>query len=71
MSENGQIDIWYTVGEEGVALLDHQTMHPTAKYPYDTIVTFGGCLRLCPYLIHRVILNTTHVLITVPTGFGF
>ena len=43
MSENGQIDIWYTVGEEGVALLDHQTMHPTAKYPYDTIVTFGGC----------------------------
>lgn len=43
MSENGQIDIWYTVGEEGVALLDHQTMHPTAKYPYDNIVTFGGC----------------------------
>ena len=43
MSENGQMDIWLAVGEDGVALLEHTTMHPTAKYPYEAIVTFGGC----------------------------
>ena len=43
MSDNGQMDIWLAVGEDGVALLEHTTMHPTAKYPYETIVTFGGC----------------------------
>ena len=43
MSENGPTEIWLAVGEEGVAVLDYTTMHPTAKYSYETIVTFGGC----------------------------
>ena len=35
--------VWLAVGEDGVALLDYTTMHPTSRFPYDNIVTFGGC----------------------------
>ena len=37
------IDVWLAIGEDGVAVLDYATMHPTTKYPYEAIVTFGGC----------------------------
>ena len=37
------IDVWLAVGEDGVAVLDYGTMHPTTKYPYESIITFGGC----------------------------
>ena len=42
-TEASESNIWLAVGEDGVALLDYTTMHPTARYPYDNIVTFGGC----------------------------
>jgi hypothetical protein len=43
IDENSSLDIWLAVGEDGVALLDFTTMHPTSRYSYETIVTFGGC----------------------------
>ncbi len=35
--------VWLAIGEEGVAILDQVSMHTLEKYPYDSIVTFGGC----------------------------
>jgi len=35
--------VWLAICEEGVAILDQISMHTLEKYPYDSIVTFGGC----------------------------
>jgi hypothetical protein len=35
--------MWLSVGEEGVALLQHSSLQLLAKYSYGAIVTFGGC----------------------------
>lgn len=34
--------VWFAVGEDGVAVLDLQSMQPISRHPYDTVVTFGG-----------------------------
>ena len=31
------------ISEEGVSVLDQHSMQPLARYPYDNVVTFGGC----------------------------
>ena len=46
-----------------MALLDFTTMHPTSRYSYETIVTFGGCqVRFLPYSnnpVSRININFT------------
>lgn len=36
-------EIWLAINEDGVSLLDHTTMQVSERYPYPSIVTFGGC----------------------------
>ena len=36
-------DCWLAVSDEGTAVLDLESMSPTSFYPYDSVVTFGGC----------------------------
>jgi len=36
-------EIWLAINEDGVSLLDHSTMQVSERYPYPSIVTFGGC----------------------------
>ncbi|KAJ8869628.1 hypothetical protein PR048_028621 [Dryococelus australis] len=35
--------VWLAVFEDSVTLLELDTMQPVAKYPYTSVVTFGGC----------------------------
>ena len=35
--------LWMAISEEGVSVLDQHSMQPLARYPYDNVVTFGGC----------------------------
>ncbi|XP_052001626.1 pleckstrin homology domain-containing family H member 1-like [Xyrauchen texanus] len=37
-----QIQVWLAVNEDGLSILDY-TMHPVATYPYQSVITFGGC----------------------------
>ncbi|XP_051502731.1 pleckstrin homology domain-containing family H member 1 [Myxocyprinus asiaticus] len=37
-----QIQVWLAVNEDGLSVLDY-TMHPVATYPYQSVITFGGC----------------------------
>lgn len=35
--------MWLCVGEDGINILDSDSMQPLSRHPYDSIVTFGGC----------------------------
>ncbi|KAM7156159.1 pleckstrin homology domain-containing family H member 1 isoform 1-T2 [Molossus nigricans] len=35
--------VWIAVNEDGVSILDHNTMQVHATYPYSSVTTFGGC----------------------------
>ncbi|XP_004584517.2 pleckstrin homology domain-containing family H member 1 [Ochotona princeps] len=35
--------VWLAVNEDGVSILDHNTMQVHTTYPYATVTTFGGC----------------------------
>ena len=35
--------MWLAINEEGLALLDHNTMQVTNRFSFTNIVTFGGC----------------------------
>lgn len=35
--------VWVAVAEESVTLLELGTMQPLARYPYTSVLTFGGC----------------------------
>ncbi|KAK7142063.1 hypothetical protein R3I94_011682 [Phoxinus phoxinus] len=37
-----QTPVWLAVNEDGLSVLDY-TMHPFATYPYQSVITFGGC----------------------------
>ncbi|XP_077096211.1 pleckstrin homology domain-containing family H member 1 isoform X2 [Siphateles boraxobius] len=37
-----QTQVWLAVNEDGLSVLDY-TMHPFATYPYQSVITFGGC----------------------------
>ncbi|XP_040581773.1 uncharacterized protein CG43867 isoform X4 [Lepeophtheirus salmonis] len=43
VNEDVPMSIWMSINEEGISILDHSTMQLTSRYPYDSIVTFGGC----------------------------
>lgn len=38
------ITVWAAVAEDGIAILDHQTLQQIAKYSYASVQTFGGAL---------------------------
>uniref|UniRef100_G1QIV6 Pleckstrin homology, MyTH4 and FERM domain containing H1 n=1 Tax=Nomascus leucogenys TaxID=61853 RepID=G1QIV6_NOMLE len=35
--------VWIAVNEDGVSILDHNTMQVHVTYPYSSVTTFGGC----------------------------
>lgn len=35
--------IWLAVSEDALSILDLTSMTPLARYPYNSVVTFGGC----------------------------
>nr|XP_036859221.1 pleckstrin homology domain-containing family H member 1 isoform X1 [Manis javanica] len=35
--------VWIAVNEDGVSILDHNTMQVHVTYPYSSVLTFGGC----------------------------
>ncbi|NWZ35865.1 PKHH1 protein, partial [Brachypodius atriceps] len=35
--------VWIAVNEDGVSILDYNTMHLKVSYSYSTVLTFGGC----------------------------
>merc|ERR1719382_819391 len=35
--------LWLAINEEGVSVLDHNTMQVTERISYTNIITFGGC----------------------------
>ncbi|XP_059951941.1 pleckstrin homology domain-containing family H member 1 isoform X3 [Mesoplodon densirostris] len=35
--------VWIAVNEDGVSILDHNTMQVHVTYPYSSVMTFGGC----------------------------
>ncbi|XP_024084536.1 uncharacterized protein CG43867 isoform X3 [Cimex lectularius] len=35
--------VWVAVAEDSVTLLELDTMQPLARYPYTSVLTFGGC----------------------------
>ncbi|XP_066133344.1 pleckstrin homology domain-containing family H member 1 [Saccopteryx bilineata] len=35
--------VWIAVNEDGVSILDHNTMRVQVTYPYSSVMTFGGC----------------------------
>nr|XP_035927051.1 pleckstrin homology domain-containing family H member 1 isoform X2 [Halichoerus grypus] len=35
--------VWIAVNEDGVSILDHNTMQVHITYPYSSVMTFGGC----------------------------
>ena len=35
--------VWLAVNEDGVSLLDPNSMQLLVRYSYDNVVTFGGC----------------------------
>ena len=37
------VNVWLAVHEDGISVLDHTSMQFQVRYPYDSIVTFGGC----------------------------
>ncbi|XP_056624582.1 pleckstrin homology domain-containing family H member 1 isoform X2 [Triplophysa dalaica] len=37
-----QTQVWLAVNEDGLSVLDY-TMHPLVTYPYQSVITFGGC----------------------------
>lgn len=37
------VNVWLSVNEETITLLDVSSMQSVARVPYSAIVTFGGC----------------------------
>lgn len=35
--------VWIAANEDGVSILDHNTMQVHVTYPYSSVMTFGGC----------------------------
>ncbi|XP_075783503.1 pleckstrin homology domain-containing family H member 1 isoform X3 [Pelodiscus sinensis] len=35
--------VWIAVNEDGISILDYNTMHLKLSYPYSSVLTFGGC----------------------------
>ncbi|XP_064000004.1 pleckstrin homology domain-containing family H member 1 [Pogoniulus pusillus] len=35
--------VWIAVNEDGISILDYNTMHLKVSYPYSSVLTFGGC----------------------------
>ena len=35
--------MWLAINEDGLSVLDYQTMQPQHRFGYNSIVTFGGC----------------------------
>ncbi|XP_074092178.1 pleckstrin homology domain-containing family H member 1 isoform X6 [Macrotis lagotis] len=42
LSTKGNILVWIAVNEDGVSILDHNTMQVQATHPYSLVMTFGG-----------------------------
>ncbi|XP_004698721.1 pleckstrin homology domain-containing family H member 1 [Echinops telfairi] len=42
MSFKENIPVWIAVNEDGVSILDHNTMQVHITYPYSSVTTFGG-----------------------------
>ncbi|KAM9068039.1 pleckstrin homology domain-containing family H member 1 isoform 2-T3 [Sarcophilus harrisii] len=42
LSTKGNPLVWIAVNEDGVSILDHNTMQVQAIYPYSLVMTFGG-----------------------------
>ncbi|XP_004397639.1 PREDICTED: pleckstrin homology domain-containing family H member 1 [Odobenus rosmarus divergens] len=43
MSSKESTLVWIAVNEDGVSILDHNTMQVHITYPYSSVMTFGGC----------------------------
>ncbi|XP_022255009.1 uncharacterized protein CG43867-like [Limulus polyphemus] len=43
MKTNDQLTVWIAVTEDSLVLLDYATMQPFERYPYSSVLTFGGC----------------------------
>ncbi|XP_034498175.1 pleckstrin homology domain-containing family H member 1 isoform X3 [Ailuropoda melanoleuca] len=43
MSSKESTLVWIAVNEDGVSILDHNTMQVHVTYPYSSVMTFGGC----------------------------
>nr|XP_009482683.1 PREDICTED: pleckstrin homology domain-containing family H member 1 [Pelecanus crispus] len=35
--------VWIAVNEDGISILDYNTMHSKVSYSYSSVLTFGGC----------------------------
>ncbi|XP_030308127.1 pleckstrin homology domain-containing family H member 1 [Calypte anna] len=35
--------VWIAVNEDGISILEYNTMHLKVSYPYSSVLTFGGC----------------------------
>lgn len=42
-NELDRSQVWLAINEEGVSVLDHNTMQVTERFSYTNIITFGGC----------------------------
>lgn len=43
ISEESGAKVWLAINEEGLSILDHNTMQVTQRFSYTNFVTFGGC----------------------------
>eukprot|EP00095_Tigriopus_kingsejongensis_P006145 maker-scaffold730_size105374-snap-gene-0.17 protein:Tk06145 transcript:maker-scaffold730_size105374-snap-gene-0.17-mRNA-1 annotation:"AGAP001935-PA" len=43
VSDEDRADVWLTIHEDGISVLDFMSMQFQVRYSYDSIVTFGGC----------------------------
>ena len=41
--EEDPATVWLAIHEDGVSLLELQSMQPLVRYSYEHVVTFGGC----------------------------
>jgi len=48
-----QPNVWLAVNDEGISLLDYNTMHPITKYAYESMETFGGCRDDFMLVVHQ------------------
>ena len=54
-------EIWLAINEEGVCMLSHQTMQVIERFPYPTIVTFGGCQEDFMLVVSGQMATTTNL----------
>ncbi|XP_036398423.1 pleckstrin homology domain-containing family H member 1 [Megalops cyprinoides] len=38
-----ETQLWLAVNEDGLSVLEYNTMHVLVTYPYHSVITFGGC----------------------------